>query len=246
MSGSPSSAPPTDDSRGLGSTVWSLVLAAGRTEDGGAALERLCQKHWRPIYVFVRRSGLSGADAEDVTQEFFLYLLEKQWLKKADPARGSFRAFLLALLRNYLANDRRMRGAEKRRVTASCLPLSAAEGERACAAIAADGDPARAFESAWARGILQTAWARLSDEQARAGKVVQFDALRPFVTQSPEAGDYERLGQTLGIRRGQVALLVHRLSSRYAELVRAEVAETLADPSDLEAELRHLIAVSAS
>ncbi|HZZ58012.1 MAG TPA: sigma-70 family RNA polymerase sigma factor [Opitutaceae bacterium] len=232
---------------GFGTTAWSLVLAAGKPEDGGQALERLCRKHWRPIYVFVRGSGVGAADAEDVTQDFFVYLLRKEWIKQADPTRGSFRAFLLTLLRNFLANHRRRDQAEKRGAGTESLSIDAAEGEREFAALAAAGpDPARSYEAAWANGVLQAAWSRLRAEEVSAGKAGRFEALRPFVTSAPGPGEYERLSQQLGMRRGQVALLIHRMSRRYAELVRAEVADTLADRSELEGELRHLLAVSSS
>ena len=98
---------------GFGTTTWSLVIAAGKGDDGGEALERLCRKHWRPIYVFIRRSGLSPADAEDATQEFFIILLERGWLKQADPKRGSFRAFLLTLLRNFPVQSQTRQPGEK-------------------------------------------------------------------------------------------------------------------------------------
>jgi RNA polymerase sigma-70 factor (ECF subfamily) len=231
---------------GFGTTVWSLVLAAGRAEDSGQALERLCRKHWRPIYVFIRGSGFKAADAEDATQDFFYYLLRKEWIKQADPARGSFRAYLLALLRNFLANYRRSERTLKRGGATETLSFAAADAERELSALAADNpDPARAYEAAWARSLLQTALARLADEQAAAGKADVFNILRPFVLQSPAPGDYPRLAQTLELKRGQVALLIHRLSRRFAELIRIEVGETLADRAELDAELRHLLAVSA-
>src|SRR2546421_5726472 len=106
--------PPPKSVDGFGSTAWSLVLAASRNDDGGPALNRLCRKYWKPVYTYARRSGLPAPDAEDVTQDFFAYLLERSWLKQVNPARGSFRAFLLTLFRNFLANHRRRQRAFKR------------------------------------------------------------------------------------------------------------------------------------
>jgi RNA polymerase sigma factor (sigma-70 family) len=230
---------------GFGTTTWSLVLAAGR-DDGAQALERLCRKHWRPIYVFIRRSGLSPADAEDATQEFFIVLLERGWLKQADPRRGSFRAFLLTLLRNFLANRRRVSQAERRGGGAAIISFDAADAERELALIALKTrDPAQAFEATWADDLLKAAWDRLAEEQKEAGKASHFESLRPYVTQAPAVGDYQRLSEQLGMRRGQVALLIHRLNRRFAELIRAEVAETLVDRSELESELRFLLEASA-
>jgi RNA polymerase sigma-70 factor (ECF subfamily) len=246
MSGKEPEPQPGVTSDGFASTTWSLILAAGQQDDGGRALEQLCRKHWRPIYVFARRSGLSPSDSEDATQEFFMELLERDWLKKADPSRGSFRAFLLALLRNFLANRRRVSLAERRGGGATILSLDGAEGERELAALAVKiVDPSQAYEASWASGVLHTAWDRLAQEQKDAGKTSVFESLRTFVTQTPGIGDYQRLSEQLGMRRGQIALLIHRLNRRFTELIRAEVAETLADRSELEAELRFLLEVSS-
>jgi RNA polymerase sigma-70 factor (ECF subfamily) len=228
-------------SDGFSSTTWSLVLAAGSDRDGGIALERLCRKHWRPIYVFARRSGLAPADAEDATQEFFIEFLERGWLKQVDPTRGRFRTFLLTLLKNFLSNRRRVSKAQRRGGGAVFLSLDEAEGERELTFLAEKiHDPSEAFEAAWWSGLIGSAWERLAREQREAGKAEVFGALRGFVTQSPGAGDYRRLAEQLSMRQGQVALLVHRLNRRFAELVRAEVAETIADRSELEVELRFL------
>ena len=235
--------PPLADasSDGFSSTTWSLVLAAGTDSDGGIALERLCRKHWRPIYVFARRSGLSPADAEDATQEFFIEFLGRGWLKQVDPTRGRFRTFLLTLLKNFLSNRRRVSQAQRRGGGAVFLSLDEAEGERELSVLAERiQDPAEAFEAAWWNGLIGSAWERLAGEQRDAGKKEVFEALRGFVTQSPGAGDYKRLAEQLSMRQGQIALIVHRLNRRFAELVRAEVAETLADRSELESELRFL------
>ncbi len=227
---------------GFATTAWSLVIAAGKSDDGGKALERLCRKHWPSIYVFIRRSGLSAEDAEDATQDFFAQLLEREWLKHASPKRGSFRAFLLTLLRNFLANRRRSSKAERRGGGATILSLDGADGERALASLAVKiKDPSQAYEAAWSAGILAAAWSRLAQEQQDAGKASLFGSLQAFVTQTPAPGDYQRLSEQLGLRRGQVALLIHRLNRRFAELIRAEVAETLADKSELESELRILL-----
>jgi len=228
----------------FGSTEWSLVLAAGKESGGAEALERLCRKYWRPMYVHIRRSGIPSAEAEDVTQGFFVFLLEKDWISHADPSRGSFRAFLRTLLNNFLANHLRTKRAGKR--NAVQLSISTDEGEKALAEVAAQGkDAVTAFDSSWARAVLKAAWDRLSQEQSSTGKTVSFEALRPFLTQPASAGEYAKLSQVLGVRQGQVALMIHRLSRRYAELIRFEVAETLSDRTDLEAELRHLLLLTS-
>lgn len=228
-------------SDGYSSTTWSVVIAAGKGDDGGKAIERLCRKHWRPIYVFARRSGLSPSDAEDATQEFFMEFLEREWLKQADPTRGRFRTFLFTLLKNFLSNRRRVANAAKRGGAATFLSLDEAVGERELTSLSERfTDPAAAYEAAWWNGLLEAAWVRLAQEQSESGKAGIFEALRRFVTQAPAQGDYQRLSDQLGMKKGQVALLVHRLNRRFAELIRAEVADTLVDRSDLDAELRFL------
>jgi RNA polymerase sigma factor (sigma-70 family) len=246
MSGKDFKAPAYATSDGFDSTTWSLVLAAGNAADDGRALERLCGKHWRPIYVYARRSGLSPADAEDATQEFFIELLERDWLKKADPSRGSFRAFLLALLRNFLANRRRVNQAERRGGKATILSLDGVDAERELITLTVKvADPSQAYEASWANGVLHSAWDRLAREQEDAGKITVFESLRTYVTQTPAIGDYQRLSEKLGMRRGQIALLIHRLNRRFTELIRAEVADTLVDRSELDNELRFLLEVSS-
>jgi len=231
-------------STGLGSTEWSLVLAAGKDEDGSKALNNLCRKYWRPMYVHIRRSGVSVPDAEDVTQGFFVYLIEKGWISHADPNRGSFRAFMRTLLNNYLSNHQRSARVGKR--MALQISINTEEGEKAMSdAAVRDSDPVSAFDRTWARTVLHSAWERLGKEQATAGKGNAFDSLRPFVTRPASAGDYARLGPLLGLQKGQVAVFIHRLSRRYADLIRSEVAETLADRSEIEMELRHLLKVAS-
>ncbi len=239
--------PAAEAGDGFASTAWSIVLAAARDEDAGAALDRLCRRYWKPVYTFVRRSGLERCDAEDATQDFFSHLFAGEWLKRADPERGSFRAFLLTLLRNFLSNRRRHDRAQKRGGATPPLSLDTEGCERELAALAAaDADPARAYERAWAGCVLQSALDRIAAEQAAAGEGARFEALRPYLTASPDAGDYERLARRLGLTRNQIAVVIHRHSRRYAELIRHEVAETLVDRTQLDLELRRLLEVMAA
>jgi RNA polymerase sigma factor (sigma-70 family) len=232
--------PPSAD--GFGSTAWSLVIAASRPDETGVALDRLCRKYWRPVYVFIRRRGLAPSDAEDATQEFFIYLLDRDWIKQADPLRGSFRGFLLALVRNFLANYRRRQNAFKRTGPRLDFSFETTQCEPELEELAsAEIDAALAYDRIWAHCLLQAAMERLAGEQAEVGKEALFETLRPFIRQPAETGDYAALGRQLGFSRGQVALLIHRLSRRFAELIRIELAETLVDRTGVEGELRHLL-----
>lgn len=236
--------PPSAD--GFGSTAWSLVLAA-QNQSNEPALDRLCQKYWKPIYAFARRSGLAPADAEDAVQDFFAYLLQRSWIQQADPERGSFRAFLLTLFRNFIANHRRRERALKRGGAERALSFDTAEGEAELAAcVSALPDPAATYDRIWAQCVLHTALTRLGEEQSGPEKKRAFELLRPFVAQRPEAGDYERLARELGQPRNRIAVLIHRLSRRYAELIRIEVADTLADRKQVESELRGLLQALSS
>lgn len=234
-----------DTAGGFGSTAWSLVLAASRNDDGGPALDRLCRKYWKPVYTFARRSGLPVADAEDATQDFFAYLLERSWLKHVDPERGSFRAFLLTLFKNFLANQRRRQRALKRGGLEADLSFDTGSIERELAAAADQLDPAASYDRAWATCVLQTTLVRLAQEQTTAGKAGSFEKLRPFLTQRPGTGDYDRLGNELGVTRNQVTLLIHRLSRRFAELIRIEVSDTVSNPAEVDTELHYLLATLA-
>jgi RNA polymerase sigma-70 factor (ECF subfamily) len=238
---------PGGQSNGFGSTAWSIVLAAAQDSGGGVALDRLCRRYWRPAYTYARRTGLPRWDAEDATQDFFSHLFAGEWLKQADPTRGSFRAYLLTLMRNFLSNRRRHDHAQKRGGVTPLLSLNTDDCERELAALAAtDADPAHAYERAWAGCVLQAALERLAEEQVATGGSDRFEALRPYLTQSPEAGDYERLSRTLGLSRNQVAVIIHRHSRRFAELIRSEVADTLVDRTDLDMELRRLLGAIAA
>jgi DNA-directed RNA polymerase specialized sigma24 family protein len=240
MRRSPRFEPPPAD--GFGSTEWSLVLMA--SVDGGPALDRLCRAYWRPVYVFIRAAGLPRHEAEDATQEFFADMLRREWLKLADRERGSFRAFLRSSVRLFLNNRRRTASAQKRGSGEHQLPLDTAQCEAQLATCAiVTTDPAMLYEQSWADCVLKAALARLAAENATADKRTRFDRLRPFLTAAPAAGDYEQIARELEMTPGQVAVSVHRLARRFAEMIRAEIATTLSDRREVEPELRHLLRV---
>jgi RNA polymerase sigma factor (sigma-70 family) len=224
----------------LAATDWNLIVTAA--SDSRGALDRLCRTYWRPVYLFVRASGVDRSDAEDDTQEFFADMFKQDWLKVVDQERGSFRAFMRARLRNFLSNRRRGERRLKRGGSQILMSIETEGLERELAAQpAAVADPAALYEKKWAATVLQSALAKLGDEEGKAGRSKRFESLRSFLIHSPSDGDYVRIGKILDLSRGQVAVLVHRLSRRFAELVRVEVGATLADPSQAQEELRHLL-----
>lgn len=220
------------------STRWSLVLAAGRAPSGPGrrALEELCEAYWPPVYAYVRRRGHAREEAEDLTQAFFAALLEKRYVRDADPARGRFRSFLLSAVTHFLANERDRETALKRGGGRPIADLDAARAEPA------RGDtPERAYERRWALSVLDRVLEALAEEQARAGNAARFARLRDFLAGEGEGG-YAPAARDLGVTESAVKVAVHRLRRRYRELLRAEIAETIADAAEVDDELRALMA----
>jgi DNA-directed RNA polymerase specialized sigma24 family protein len=221
-------------------TDWNLILSAASDSDG--ALDRLCRTYWRPVYMFVRASGAARPDAEDDTQEFFADMFKREWLKAARSDRGRFRAFMRTHLRNFLKNRRRDERTLKRGGAQILVPLDIEGMERELSIQLSDStDPVVLYEKKWASTVLQSALLRLEREESKANRSLRFQTLRPFLIHPPVDGDYIRIGRQLDMPRGQVALLVHRLSRRFAALVRSEIAATVADPGEVQEELRHLL-----
>jgi RNA polymerase sigma factor (sigma-70 family) len=226
-------------------THWSVVLAAGRndTTRARAALEQLCRHYWQPLYAYVRRTGHSREEAEDLTQEFFARLLEKNTVARADPVRGRFRSFLLASLKHFLANEWQKAHAQKRGAGAQLIPLEFDTAETHCAQAVAPGDtPDRAYDRQWALALLDVVLGRLRREYRDAGREVLFLGLKETLSGSRAEIPYRDLAPRLGMSEGAVKVAAHRLRQRYRELLRQEIANTVAEPEQLEEELRHLFA----
>ncbi len=224
-------------------TRWSVVLAARDhlSPKAESALETLCRAYWYPLYAYLRRKGLAPADAQDVTQEFFCRLIGKNYLESVDRSRGSFRSFLLASINHLLANEWDKARALKRGGGRRILSLDADEAEgRYVQEPAAQDSAEKAFDRRWALTLLDRALARLREEFATEGKLAQFDRLKGFLSDVAGEGEYATLAEPLGLENGGVAVAVHRLRVRYREIVRAEIAQTVADESELKAEMRHL------
>ena len=222
-------------------TAWTLILEAS-SENGKEALDVLCRRYRPSIFNFIRRSGYSQSEAEDKTQEFFVYLLEREWLKRADPRVGRFRGLICELLRNFLANDRRRENAQKRSAPEPLISFDSSECERQLMQEAyANLDPARAFDRSWFACIVAAAFERLSAEHSIDGRGEMFEALQPLVLQTPERGAYDEIGARIGKTSHQVAKSVYVLRHRLKELIRIEVADTVSDRCDVDAELKNLL-----
>jgi RNA polymerase sigma-70 factor (ECF subfamily) len=229
-------------------TRWSLIQAAGGADSPAAraALEMLCQNYWQPIYAFVRRFGHGREDAEDLTQEFFQQLLERNYPGKADPRKGRFRTFLVITLNHFLLDQRARQHAQKRGGGKAPISIdAAAEEERLSLEPLDELTPEAIFERRWAASILGEAERRLQLEFEAGGQALEWQVLQHFLPGAQGSLSYADAAARLGIAENTFKSKVHRMRQRHRELVRATVAETVATPAEVEAELRHLIALLA-
>jgi RNA polymerase sigma-70 factor (ECF subfamily) len=238
--------PGPNDGR-FATTRWSLVLnAGGRAEagassEGGSALAMLCQSYWYPLYAFLRRQGHDSHAAADLTQGFFAHLVAGGGLGAADPERGRFRSFLLASLKNFAANERRRERAEKRGGGNLPVSLDVEEGEQRYSREPADElTPERVFERRWALTVIDRAMARLEEEFAAAGKLAVFTELKGFLS-GDDSRPQQEVADRLGMTAGAVKVAVHRLRKRCRELLREEVAGTVATPEEIDDEIQRLM-----
>lgn len=231
-------------------TRWSVVVQAGRSRspETAQALALLCEDYWFPLYAFVRRTGYSAEDAQDLTQEFFVRLLDKDYLAVADPNRGRFRSFLLGAMKHFLANVRRHHRAQKRGGHATVLSLDFHSGEDRYRRIEpADFlTPERLYEKRWALALLDLVLGRLREEHRAAGKLQLFDVLKQFLVAETANVAYSEVAEQLAISEGAVKVAVHRLRRRYRKLLEEEIARTIVGPESREDELGELLAALSS
>lgn len=230
-------------------THWTVVLTA---RDGGSpgaheALSTLCETYWYPIYAFIRRRGRTPAEAEDLTQAFFARILAKEFLRDLMPRQGRFRSYLLASLQHFLANEWDRARAQKRGGGKTLLSLDEEDAEsRYQIEMATAATPETLYEIRWAWNLLEQVLTQLREEYARAEQSALFDQLKEFITTvGSQTGKYPELAVTTGLKEATLRVAIHRLRRRYGELLRAEIARTVADPAEIEDELRHLIRVLA-
>lgn len=228
-------------------TQWSLVLQSGVDGDprAHAALESLCRRYWYPIYTYVRRQGRDHHEAEDSTQEFFAQLLSADGLKRACPERGRFRTFLLSGMRNFLTSEWRRTHAAKRgggAVTVSIGPPDF-DGRYRHEPRDTGLTPEQEFERAWALGMIDRAVAELREEFQRSGRGLLFDTLAPKIwgDTATNSESVARQAARLEMTAQAYTVVLHRARRRLGDRLRALVAETVVDPAEIDAELRHLV-----
>ena len=230
-------------------TSWSLVIASSEGPDAKSrqALAALCERYWYPLYAFIRRQGYEPDQARDLTQEFFVRLLEKNYVGQADHQRGKFRTFLLAAVKHFLFNEADRAAAKKRGGGYAILSVELGTAEESYQLEPRhDVTPDKIFERNWAVTLLETTTDRLQCEFAQAGNAKQFEALKPVLTGESEGVRYSHIAERLGLSEGAVKVAVHRLRRRFRELLRLEVAETVAAPRLIDEEIHFLSKVLIS
>jgi RNA polymerase sigma factor (sigma-70 family) len=224
-------------------TRWTLVVAAGdpHRKEARSALVSLCEIYWYPLYAWLRRRGHPADQAQDLTQDFFMRVLEGRYLDRADPEKGRFRSFLLTSLKFFVADEEDRHRAQKRGGGA-VLPLELSSGEeRYQREPAHDETPERIFERRWALAVLDRVLERLKNEFVHQGRPEHFERLKVFLLGHSDA-PYATLALEMNTSEGALKVAIHRLRKRYRDLFRQEIADTVANPGEVESELRFLAA----
>jgi RNA polymerase sigma factor (sigma-70 family) len=225
-------------------TRWTLVVAAGdpRRKEARSALVDLCENYWYPLYAYLRRRRYRPDQAQDLTQEFFMRVIEGRYLDRADPEKGRFRSFLMSSLKFFVADEEDRNRAAKRGAGA-VVPLEFSSGEeRYQREPAHDETPERIFERRWALSMLDRVVERLRNEFVQHGRPEHFDRLKGFLLGQSDA-PYAALAREMHTSDGALKVAIHRLRKRYRELFRQEIADTVVDPAEVESEIRYLAAV---
>ena len=225
-------------------TRWTLVVAAGdpHEKEARSALVSLCENYWYPLYAYLRRRGHPADQAQDLTQGFFIRMLEGRYLDRADPEKGRFRSFLLSSLKFFVADEEDRDRAHKRGGGA-LVPLEFSSGEeRYRREPAHDETPERIFERRWALSVLDRVVEKLRNEFVQHGRPEHFERLKVFLLGQSDA-PYAALAREMNTSEGALKVAIHRLRKRYRELFRQEIADTVADPAEVESELRYLVVV---
>ena len=210
------------------------------------ALEELCGTYWFPLYAYVRRQGYSREDAEDLTQSFFARFLQKNYLEKLSAEHGKFRAFLIASLKHFLANEWDRSQRQKRGGGIANLSLDWQDADARYHIDPSDNlSPDKIYDRAWAVTLLERVISRLRDENDVEGKLVAFDRLKPFLTVGRNEIPYAKAALELSMTEGAIRVAVHRMRRRYRELLRDEIGQTLSDPAQVDEEIRTLFSAFA-
>jgi RNA polymerase sigma-70 factor (ECF subfamily) len=227
-------------------THWTVVLAA-RDKDGTVAREalaNLCSSYWYPLYAFIRRQGSSPHEAEDLTQEFFFRFLERNSLGSVERTAGKFRSFLLACLKNFLANERERANTQRRGGNQVTVPLDSGDAETRYTLEPVDHrTPEAIFERQWAFAVLESTMKALQREYLESGKQELFEQLQGFLPGGQESASRAELATKRGVSVGAIDVAIHRLRQRFGALLREQVAQTVSSDNEVEEEIQYLITV---
>jgi RNA polymerase sigma factor (sigma-70 family) len=226
-------------------TRWTVIMLAAKSKGpaGESALAELYQLYWSPLYAFARYRGYSPHDAQDLTQGFFVHVIEHETLTRADPLKGKFRSFLLGSFQKYLSVDTQRARCVKRGGTGEFVSLDMQDADGCLLAQPAENlTPEKLFDAQWAMTLLGRAMARLREEYTNRGNSSTFDALKIFVDkdESKTLLSYEQVAKLLGVSAGAAKTLVHRFRKRYSAIVRQEIACTVSDPAEVDEEIHAL------
>lgn len=227
-------------------THWSVVLEACATSAprARAALETLCRTYWYPLYAFVRRRGHGPDEAQDLTQDFFADLIERESLRSVERSKGRFRSFLLGAMQNHLATEHKKAQALKRGGQCAFVSIDEQDAEgRYLREPAGNLTPERIFERRWALTLLENTLAALHLEYLRAGKLEVFEALQRTLSGDQDAPAWSAIAPKLALTEGATRVAAHRLRRRYGELLRDAIAHTVSSPEEIEDEINHLFRV---
>jgi RNA polymerase sigma factor (sigma-70 family) len=236
----------TDAGRVFATTHWSVVLAAKQSDGllADDALEKLCRSYWPPLYAYIRREGYGVQDAQDLTQEFLSRFIQKEWLGHLQDQRGKFRSFLLTFLKHFLSDERDKAGAQKRGGGKTLLSLDDTLAEERYLSAPAKGlSPDQLFDRRWAETVMERALSRLREEYEARGKTALFEQLKEIQPGEHGQASYAEIGARLGLAEGTIASAVHRLRQRHREILRDEIARTVARPEEIDEEIRSLLAI---
>jgi len=225
-------------------TEWSVVLAAGGEDSRAAriALATLCEAYWYPLYAYIRRWGATADDAPDLTQAFLTSLLERRDFKGLSQERGRFRAFLLASLRHFLANDAAKRRSQKRGGGAMTIPLQSDDAERRYLVEPVDSaTPEKLYERRWALTVIDRVLAELRHEAEADGGTDEFDAIKACMLGRSASGSFGAIAARLGVGEGAVRVAVHRLRRKFQARLKQDIAATVSSPDQVDDEIRYLI-----
>ena len=226
-------------------THWSVIRAAREknSAQSAAALETLCRTYWYPLYSFIRRKGRTPEDAQDLTQQFFARLLEKDYLQSVAQEKGKFRTFLLVALKRFLANEWDRQHAQKRGGFAPILSIDQELAESRFRCEPADNDqPDLLFDRQWAVLLLDQTMKRLEEEYVATGRAKLFESLRGLIAKEDSRLPYGQVAAQLNVSEAAIKMAVHRLRARYREILKAQIAETVSTEEEIEEEISHLFA----